>query len=544
MAGGPGFIMPGSSMGMERTVIDEGLIRQAVIEDRKPVKEEGAQPTADDDDVDEGLDEDFNLIEIDSLSLSFQNIFKIDNLQGFANLTKLQLDNNVIERIENLGHLVNLTWLDLSFNNITKIENLDALINLTDLSLFHNQVNVIENLDALTKLNVLSLGNNNIKDVENIVYLRRFQDLRLLNLTGNPVCREDDYMTTVLAYLQHLHYLDYETIDSAQVVKAKEDKQAQLLELEELEKQHAQESAKAVKKQLFRDALQKANLAGVDDLFDEMIRDDAEIVRLQQLPGFKTVLQSYREKTEKTVSEFVERMLTASNADQEEFALFMGALVKLHKTNETESLERIRQFKKTQKKTLGEFTSGAKEGVPDGTLIAKLAESVQNLSDDLMDLEMQCTEEAMECINEFEGTVSRTTKANIEQMSNFFRLLEDLERVYWEDLTALVHGLIEKYNGSSASDNPIEPDTTLSTILSEKEALETSISNSHNNHLERILKFGDEVVDRATKSAERVSADARNKEYLRNRRRVSEIFDLVQQLNTQNGIATSPSVTK
>ena len=39
------------------------------------------------------------------------DIADIDNLVGFRNLVKLQLDNNRITEIKNLSHLTNLTWL-------------------------------------------------------------------------------------------------------------------------------------------------------------------------------------------------------------------------------------------------------------------------------------------------------------------------------------------------------------------------------------------------------------------------------------------------
>ena len=74
------------------------------------------------------------------LRMSFKNIRRIDNLQGFEGLTTLCLDNNVIDKIGNISHLVNLRWLDLSFNNIRKIEGLEKLVELQDLSLFNNKI--------------------------------------------------------------------------------------------------------------------------------------------------------------------------------------------------------------------------------------------------------------------------------------------------------------------------------------------------------------------------------------------------------------------
>ena len=137
-----------------------------------------------------------------ALSFSFQNILKIDNLNGLYALVKLQLDNNIIEKIENIEHLTNLEWLDLSFNNISKIEGLDSLLKLTDISLFNNRIEKLKGLDNLTDLNCLSIGNNQITDLLSCLqYLRSFGNLRILSMQGNPCARDPDYHTRVIAHL-------------------------------------------------------------------------------------------------------------------------------------------------------------------------------------------------------------------------------------------------------------------------------------------------------------------------------------------------------
>ena len=45
--------------------------------------------------------------------LSRSDILRMENLWSLKNLTKLQLDNNIIERIEGLETLQKLTWLGL-----------------------------------------------------------------------------------------------------------------------------------------------------------------------------------------------------------------------------------------------------------------------------------------------------------------------------------------------------------------------------------------------------------------------------------------------
>jgi Leucine-rich repeat (LRR) protein len=105
------------------------------------------------------------------LSLSFQKILQIANLENLVKLEKLKLDNNLIMKIENLDELVNIKWLDLSFNFITVIEGLNSLVNLEDLSLYNNQISEVGGLDNCKKLNVLSIGRNNINNPKGVKLL-------------------------------------------------------------------------------------------------------------------------------------------------------------------------------------------------------------------------------------------------------------------------------------------------------------------------------------------------------------------------------------
>lgn len=54
-----------------------------------------------------------------------------------------------------------------------------------------------------------------------LLYLRRFKNLRTLNLGGNPFCENADppYKAYVAAFLPHLEYLDYRLIDEDTVRK-------------------------------------------------------------------------------------------------------------------------------------------------------------------------------------------------------------------------------------------------------------------------------------------------------------------------------------
>lgn len=132
----------------EVAVISDELIRKVACADVDPSNTNA---------INEG-DQSVDFIKLQTLALSFQNIFKMENLETLRNLVKLQLDNNVIQEIDGIAHLVHLEWLDLSFNNITSIKGLETLVRLTDLSLYNNCITKLENLDTLKQLQVWCVG--------------------------------------------------------------------------------------------------------------------------------------------------------------------------------------------------------------------------------------------------------------------------------------------------------------------------------------------------------------------------------------------------
>lgn len=50
-----------------------------------------------------------------------------------------------------------------------------------------------------------------------MIYLRKFKNLRTLNLNGNPVCDSEQYSTFIAAYLPDLVYLDFRLLDDNMV---------------------------------------------------------------------------------------------------------------------------------------------------------------------------------------------------------------------------------------------------------------------------------------------------------------------------------------
>ena len=271
-------------------VIDQDLISSAL--------QEGTQLVTSDD---SGINGD-TLADIAAkateLRLSFKNVLEIDNLQGFHALRTLCLDNNIIKCMKNLDHLVNLTWLDLSFNRISKVTGLDRLEKLTDLSLFNNMISEVNGLGRCKNLHCLSLGNNNISALKDIVELRCFQNLRLLNLEGNPVSKESSYRMCILAYFSELAYLDYSMVTRAEVVTAREQYQDELLDVEEKENLQEEKNSSELAAIRHTQKLADANLTVVQIIFDDMFADDIEILKLKHFPGVSSIMNSFQSEVE------------------------------------------------------------------------------------------------------------------------------------------------------------------------------------------------------------------------------------------------------
>lgn len=87
-----------------------------------------------------------------TLYLHYKGFSKIENLEGYENLTSLWLECNGLLKIEGLDHHYSLKMLFLHQNLLTKIENIQHLHNLVTINLSNNQIKVIENLKGMDSL--------------------------------------------------------------------------------------------------------------------------------------------------------------------------------------------------------------------------------------------------------------------------------------------------------------------------------------------------------------------------------------------------------
>ena len=87
-------------------------------------------------------------------------------------------------------------------------------------------------------------GKNQLAKLDRMLYLRQFEHLELVNLAGNPLCREANYKSYLCSHIDNLKYLDYTRVKAEDVSVAMEQHQDEMLDLKEKDDLHVCSSNK------------------------------------------------------------------------------------------------------------------------------------------------------------------------------------------------------------------------------------------------------------------------------------------------------------
>mmetsp|Transcript_21461 Transcript_21461/g.55771 ORF Transcript_21461/g.55771 Transcript_21461/m.55771 type:complete len:527 (-) Transcript_21461:107-1687(-) len=502
---------------VEPTVIDEQLIRDCVHITAFDRPGGGGEASAAE------KKREIDIEDVETLMFSFKNVLRIDNLVGLDSLTKLQLDNNIIKRIENIGHLTNLTWLDLSFNNIEKIEGLKTLTKLTDLSLYSNQIGVLENMDELEGLQVLSVGANDIKTLENLMYLRRFNDLRVVNLEGNPVSKDAEYRAYVMAHVKSLKYLDYRLLDQKEVVAAKEQFQDELLQLEEHE--HADDVKRKQEAEIAAERKKhaEANLQGVATLLETMQKENPELPKLKLLSFWDESFPEYKEVFEEHLKKFIDKMLEYDEKKKKEVKLFEEALDEARKHSQQSMIKLISSFNDKKKELFRESSNMRIEDVR--SEVKGLRNENEELLDKLLDLEMAHVEHHTVMVKSFDENYEDLVRSAMTIIDDHFRVLREHEDSFNEQNVLHAEEEYERYSKGNSIDD-ISEDALA--IVQDKETLMNCVSASHEVHMELLANLEEKLKGRETGGKNDYMNNMKANESQRNRSTVAEAFRAVE----------------
>lgn len=145
------------------------------------------------------------------------------------NVSHLNLTQNKISTIDHLTHLANLSHINLSNNLILDCTKLHTKLgNIKTIDFSQNQIKSLQGFEKLYSLESLDVSCNQISDIDEIKYIGELPCLEYVRLTGNPVAVIVDYRVKVLEYFGTRAseiYLDNEKatqkeIDTAFVLQA------------------------------------------------------------------------------------------------------------------------------------------------------------------------------------------------------------------------------------------------------------------------------------------------------------------------------------
>ncbi|NXL04500.1 DRC3 protein, partial [Mesembrinibis cayennensis] len=483
---------------IEPNVIDDEMVQKAIEEQcpediGKLAKREG-----------------INFKDVMELQLSFRNILQIDNLWQFENLTKLQLDNNIIEKIEALESLVHLVWLDLSFNNIEVIEGLDTLVKLQDLSLYNNRISKIEHMDTLQELQIFSIGKNNLTALEDVIYLRRFKNLRTLNLTGNPLCDDEQYTLFVVAHLPDLVYLDFKLVSDTTV-------SISAFPTCEIGHQHltdhllcwyASNILAFGASSLQELGLQKHATAFVEYLngsflFDSMYAEDTEAAQLAYLPGVGDLLQAYPSWFVSVCENLFNYGLKEYEKREAEVSDFYESLHEALTANQQEGRKIILDFENRNKRRLDEIHNASSYDIAESKQ-AEYKEDILQLSEALMTLEMLIADQLEELIKDFKENIAVIASAFMENIKGIYPFdtfsftifctmtqCRDLENHYHEKLLEISITTLEK-SVKNELDEDLPADVRM--LLVDKNTIVNAANASHRIRLLKIDKRESDIL--------------------------------------------------
>ncbi|KAL7679824.1 putative leucine-rich repeat domain superfamily [Plasmopara halstedii] len=511
----------------EVAVISDELIKKVVCAELDPVNNNAI------DEVNQSVD----FGKLQTLSLSFQSIFRMENLETLRYLVRLQLDNNVLEEIDGIGHLTHLKWLDLSFNNISAIKGLENLVELTDLSLYNNNISKLENLDTLKKLqvyDVLSIGNNLLQSTEGLLHLKCLEKLRVLNLSGNPVCTDPEYRLFILAHLEKLKYLDYALVNKCDTIQAREQYQDELEEAREIRAIEDAALTREAEQQKYMCMLKDANVLILETLLGDMFKEDTEISKIEALPGLRNLIDDYTEKA-KVATEEVKLLLLDKHANvTKEVDTFKATYEKLQSDTQKASIRAINSHRQKAKELLKQAT--ATQASEADRLSSKVGQqlfqeatfSSEKLHDQLMNFESDVVETAQELITALESSIDVISSEAREITTKHFRTIENMENIFFENVSQLAVTLLERMASDDGEDDEYLTDECRA-ILNDRDALNNAINGSHDIHIGKLLAQEDAIREQSHVQVADIIKNAEVHEWSRNRARIAEVLHLKDQ---------------
>jgi len=296
------------------------------------------------------------------------------------------------------------------------------------------------------------------------------------------------------------------------------------VELVEAEQLRAEEDGRAARARAQREALQAANLDAAETLFDEMFAEDTEHGKLALMEGVEDAVNEYQGQFKEAAEELKTKGKELDDKKQEEVETFEKAVEGVETYHGGRAVELLQAFERKKKRV---FLDLSRKDSVDNTDLHDLREALRALEDELMGLEMQQVEQFEDLAGDFEVGYGELTTASLELLTRFFRAVEEHEEKYSHNVLNIALELLER----AAKEEELGDEglgEELGALLVDRDTCLNAVSTSHDAHVGRLLKREDEAAAREKARAKQLLDDAREKESNRNRNRIVEIQEFVE----------------
>merc|ERR1711971_1105900 len=138
-------------------------------------------------------------------------------------------------------------------------------------------------------------------------------------------------------------------------------------------------------------------------------------------------------------------------------------------------------------------------------------------------------------MNAYEDRITDLMKKNLNNAEAYFSEIQSLENDNHQSLLDLIASILEKIkeHGIDAVVEALPENEALRNMIVDKEAINNSITLSHDNHISHIGRLEDLVRDREEKEKKEKMKQQNDAQYTRNRQRISEIIIFVEKCAKQ-----------
>jgi len=219
--------------------------------------------------------------------------------------------------------------------------------------------------------------------------------------------------------------------------------------------------------------------------------------------------------------------LTELDRRNKEIEAFNACIEEAKEENKQNAMTHIAKFHDYQLKVFAELTT-SNDAKQVEEIIAEYNRDVSDLWDKLMALELQLVDQLDETIKEFERNMQEIVAAFIENVQGLIAQLRDLENQHHERLMEISLLTLEKVIKNEFVDELTED---VRELFVDKDAVMNAVSASHDLHLLRIDNREDDIVTKITQWMKTMMDRIhQSEEVVRNRKRVSEINNLIDHL--------------